>query len=777
MLRAIRLSTKSPWIVILFFIGLAVAGFKFGSPAKVTSDLVDILPENHPAVERYKNFKRTYEVGDLIAITYSSPNLFNREGLSLIRNLTTSIEGISGISGATSLTSIQLPNVVNEGVEFAKLVPDDDITTISDTGLAQIRDKAMTNLLVSGNLLNKDGTTTAIIAETKANLSKTEQREALSLVKSEIDKIKATGADLHISSSGLVEMEVERLQSKLIAHFGTVTAVATFAWFFMTLGSLSLAATGAIFAATNYLLSAAAVNLLNINFDLINSLAPAVMVSISVAIVTPILIQFQRSIALGGNKEEAIATSFLVRQSHLVTLGAGIALIAVANFLTGFVPLRAFALMMATSLGISGISALVLLPAMLAIDITVVPSHRNVKIRESIKNMIRGLGLPNQLLMSAILLTLVAMTGFGIFSLKGLPFETTPVRFLQNSNATQKELVYFNSMLGGPEMIDVEATLKDPSQNFFLSSPLKTLNEVQKRFGDRFQASVSRSVSIADYFKELHKAFTPGVTAENSMPEKEEDYKNYADLLELSDGKMLGKMLTIDKSRARMMISRRLVGWDVPDANAFIDEEIPKIARGEMDFKVAGLAGFIRELDKICRSHSEGLMYGFALMLALVAGVASRSLAMAGIMSSVTLLSYGVPMIGAKLIGIPLDMSTVVGQSSIALVCLTAMGPIIASFRRPKSKHGDSSRSHLWQAAVDGAPEVLASAPLIGIICASLWFSGIWAFGRLGFLVFGSAVCAASVLAILLPLMTRTHDSQNASSSKRENEQRRSHAA
>jgi predicted RND superfamily exporter protein len=414
---------------------------------------------------------------------------------------------------------------------------------------------------------------------------------------------------------------------------------------------------------------------------------------------------------------------------------------------------------------------------MLAVDITVVPSHRNVKIRESIKNMIRGLGLPSQLLMSAILLTLVAMTGFGIFSLKDLAFETTPVRFLQNSNATQRELSYFNSMLGGPEMIDVEATLKDPSQNFFLSSPLKTLNEVQKRFGDRFQASVSRSVSIADYFKELHKAFTPGVTAENSMPEKEEDYKNYADLLELSDGKMLGKMLTIDKSRARMMISRRLVGWDVPDANAFIDEEIPKIARGEMDFKVAGLAGFIRELDKICRSHSEVLMYGFVLMLALVAGVASRSLAMAGIMSSVTLLSYGVPMIGAKLIGIPLDMSTVVGQSSVALVCLTAMAPIIASFRRPKSKHGDSSRAHLWQAAVDGAPEVLASAPLIGIICASLWFSGIWAFGRQGFLVFGSAVCAASVLAILLPLMTRTHDSQNASSSKRENEQRRSHAA
>lgn len=776
-----RLSTKVPWLVVALFCVVAGGALRFAPVAAVTSRLVDVLPDKHPAVLKYQAFQRTYEVGDMIAITLSNPNLFSRESLTQIKDLTTTIEAIPGISGVTSLTTLQLPNVVNEGVEFAKLVPDEDFTTMADADLAQIREKAMTNLLVSGNLLNTDGTTTAIIAETKSNMSKSEQRESLALVKAALEKFRAQGADLHMSSSGLVETEVEGLQSRLFSYFWLLGALGIFLWLFITLGSVSLAGTGAMFAAIASVISHAILNLfntyLNTSYNMINTAAPAMIVAISMAVATPILVQFQKSLALCGNKMEAIATSYLIRQSHLVMLAVGIGLISLVNIATEFGPLRTVGLTMATSLGVSLTCALLLLPAMLAVDLRFAPSHHNVQLRESIKHLITSLYLRPRLSHYTLLFGLVFLVGFGVFSAYRLPFETTPVRFLQNQIPAQKELVYFNKTLGGPEMIDVEATLKDPNQNFFQSGPLKSLNEVQKNFNHRFSTGVSRTVSIADYFKELHKAFTPGVTAENAMPEKEEDYKNYADLLELSDGKMLGKMLTIDKLHARMMVSRRLIGWDVARANAFIDTDIPQIANGTIDFKVAGLAGFIRSLDDLCRGYRENLMYACVILLALVAGTMARSFALGGIMGMFILGAYVVPMIGMHIASAPINLSAVFGQSCVALVCLAAVAPIVITFHNPVGSQGGSWRHQLWQAAVYSAPEVLVNAPLLGLIFANLWFSGLAIMGNLGMHVLASAVGISVLLALVLPLLTGMPAKKSDLGAAQDRNSRTNHAA
>ncbi|MBM4251390.1 MAG: hypothetical protein FJ146_05430 [Deltaproteobacteria bacterium] len=781
MARFFRFSTKMPWLVVALFCVLAGGVSTVAPKAQVTARLLEVLPEKHPAVLSYQAFQRTYEAGDMIAITLANPTLFARETLTQIRELTTNIEAIVGITGVTSLTTLQLPNVVNEGVEFAKLVPDEDFSTMTDADLAQIREKAMTNLLVSGNLLNKEGTTTAIFAETKANLSKIEQRETLALVKAEVEKFRAKGADIHISSSGFVEVEVEGLQSRLFSQFWVLSALGIFLWLFMTLGSVSLAGTGAIFAAVTYLIAHASLNLLNAHlntsYDMISAAVPTMIVAIAMVIATPILVQFQQSLALSGNKTEAIATSFLIRQSHLVMLAVGIALIALVNIATGFSPLRTVGIAMGLGLGVSVTCALLLLPALLAVDLRFAPSHQNVKLRESMKQLITSLHLRHRSSQYIVLFVLMNGLAFGLFSASKVPFETTPVRFLQNQIPAQRELEYFNKTLGGPEMIDVEATLKDPNQNFFQSGPLKSLNEVQKNFNDRFSHEVSRTVSIADYFKELHKAFTPGVTAANAMPEKEEDYKNYADLLELSDGKMLGKMVTIDKLRARMMVSRRLVGWDVARANAFIDNDIPQIANGTIDFKVAGLAGFIRSLDDMCRGYRENLMYACVILLALVAGTMAHSFALGGILGLLTLGAYVVPMIGMHIAGSPINLSAVFGQSCVALACLAAVAPIVIAFHNPLRSQGTSWRHQLWQAAVYGAPEVLVNAPLIGLIFANLWFSGLAIFGHLGMHILASSMGIAILLALALPLVTGVPEKKSDVGSSQDHKPRPSHAA
>ncbi|MEN9834399.1 MAG: hypothetical protein RL011_592 [Pseudomonadota bacterium] len=733
--------------------------YKWSSAGNVTATVTDMLPEKHPAAEKYRAFKRTFDTGDMIAITYSSPNLFSRESLNLIRNLTTSLEGIEGVTGASSLTSVQLPNVVNEGVEFAKLVPDDEISQITDTDLEQIRTKALGNVLVAGNLLNKDATTTAIIAETKASLSKTDHQAALVKVKAEIDKLKAQGVDLHMSSSGIVEIEIERLQLRLVRYFGFISAAFAFAWIFLTLGSLRLAIGVAIITAGISLGSIIfAAGVAGVSLDMLSIAAPAAISAIALAIGTPLFLQLQLSSAQGDNKgAPQNVWNLLTHSRHLHLLSFGIALVSGANLVWGFGPLHDFGIAIEISLGVSLFIALFFLYIT-----TKSPSPQKLKIREPFNYKEKLLALHASWLRPAIIAAIVAVVGLGFWSLDKSPRETSPARFLAANNALQKEVIYFNNNLAGPEMIDIEATVNDPKQTFFMSGPLKVLDAVQKNFESRFKESVSRTVSLADYFKELHKAFTPGVSAENAMPEKEEDYKNYADLLELSDGKMLGKILTLDKTRARVMVSRRLQGWDVPSADRFMDEDIPKLANGQVKFEVAGLAKFVQELDNICDDISRKMILIFIAVASLIAAVGSRSLLLTAVVAVVSLMAHLTPYLVAKLTGQPIEFSITVGHSLIAIVVLTAICPLVAAFRNESSKSGKSSLNRLWQAAVDSAPEVLVTTPLIGGIAACLWFSDLGILSRLGLQVLASALCVTVSITLLLPILARTRGGSHA---------------
>ena len=258
------------------------------------------------------------------------------------------------------------------------------------------------------------------------------------------------------------------------------------------------------------------------------------------------------------------------------------------------------------------------------------------------------------------------------------------------------------------------------------------------------------------------------------MPQTDADFSNYTDLLELSDGKVLGKLLTIDKQSARVLFSRHLGSWSSPAAiAAYVENTLPNLLGDQLVATIAGFSAICVRLDKLV-FQSMWSSFGVAFMtLVLLLAIVSRNLlvALTCVFSTVVALGTVFGIIG--LVGKPIDVCMApLSGLGVIIGGLTGI-PLFVRYQQSGLGLGERPFTKLKRASIECIPEVISLTLICALAMGSLVFSGLRTIGALGIwsalLACVATVTQTLVLPALLSYFCKENDASTETSKIPEN--------
>lgn len=153
---------KFRWLIVSLVLVLTLFfGYQMRN-LTINSDIFSSLPDSDPAASLYKQIGEEFGGNNMGLIVLETENVFNRETLEHIRQITDSLKIIQGVSTVTSLTNIIDIKSTEEGIEVGKLVDEYNLPETQDE-LDSLKSYVYSKDLYKGSIVSDDGTSTVIV--------------------------------------------------------------------------------------------------------------------------------------------------------------------------------------------------------------------------------------------------------------------------------------------------------------------------------------------------------------------------------------------------------------------------------------------------------------------------------------------------------------------------------------------------------------------------------------------------------------------------------------
>ena len=277
-------------ITTLFFLGMNKAGFRdFGS----------MLSEDDPRVKAYDKVDETFGGAEFVMVVIPFENLFTPENLIIIDELTKEFEKVKKITRVVSIANIEEVRGVEGGIEVAPLIkeiPD------KERECKQLKTKILSDENYTGNIISKDGKTTAILIQVKVNIDSTRLVNDINKV---INKI-IPGKEVYLSGepvfNNFMTTTVKNDMSKLIPICILVMLLILYLSFKSFRGiilPLSI-----VILTVIWLIGL--MGFTGIPFSMVSNSLPIIIISIGIADAIHILTRYREETLLGFNKKNAL---------------------------------------------------------------------------------------------------------------------------------------------------------------------------------------------------------------------------------------------------------------------------------------------------------------------------------------------------------------------------------------------------------------------------------------------------------------------------------------
>ena len=159
MRNIILFAARHPWIVLLFIFSVTIVAASQIGQLKFNISAQSMMLEDGNDVEFYRETLNTFGSEDVTIIFVSDANLLEPDNLKSIKKAIAGINNLSFVSRVESLYSVSNIETVNDSVRLSPY-----LEKIPDTlGAAKvIREKALKNPFIAGNLLSPSGKAMAI---------------------------------------------------------------------------------------------------------------------------------------------------------------------------------------------------------------------------------------------------------------------------------------------------------------------------------------------------------------------------------------------------------------------------------------------------------------------------------------------------------------------------------------------------------------------------------------------------------------------------------------
>lgn len=189
MTRFAEIIAKQRWLIITVILLLTIfLGFQIKN-LHINADIISSLPDDDPVAKLYKDIGTEFGGNDMGMIVLETSDVFEKEVIEQIKQITDSVRYTLGISSVTSLTNILDIKSTEDGIEISKLVDEYDLPS-TKAELDSLKNYIFSKEMYKAAIVSDDGTATAIMFTL---LPDADNQVIAKEIKSKIENLKLSG--------------------------------------------------------------------------------------------------------------------------------------------------------------------------------------------------------------------------------------------------------------------------------------------------------------------------------------------------------------------------------------------------------------------------------------------------------------------------------------------------------------------------------------------------------------------------------------------------------
>lgn len=634
--------------VIVITLVLTVFFGYFIKDIKVNSDILSSLPKEDKTAILFNRIGKQYGGNDIAMIALETDNIFKKETLEQIRQITDSIKTINEIGSVTSLTDVIDIKSSEEGIEIGKLV---DANNLPETPrqLDDLKKYVFSKDMYKGSLISEDGTATLVIAKI---ITGSDKEKVTNLIKSKIQNLKLP-ENVKIYYGGLPFTINEA--GKIIAHdlmlLGPIAFLVIALILLINFRSGKGIALPLLTVVITVIWTMGIISLLHFELTMITSIIPVILLAVGSA--WPIHVINRVNQETEADKKKALVNALLY-VTLPVTLAALAAMIGFLTFVFGsyLTMIQQFGIFSAVGIFIALLLSLIFIPALIASlkpkskpEVSAVNNNRKSFLDNFLNTNIKFIyKKPTYIIIPWVLVIIISIIGITRIQHKVDMIDY----FKKNSDVQKTERLLQNKFTGSmPVYVAVKGNVQSPEV-------LNVMKQIQK-FMEK-SPYIKHSQSVADLIEEMNNAMGEGKKIPNEQAKIEQ-------LWFLLDGQEIMKQLVND-SLNEGIVQANMSTADNKVLTQFSEDLNQYIKQFKnYQIEVSGIPALYLRIDQsIVQTQRQSMLLAVLLAFALVA-LTLKSVKK-GLYSVVPMIISIIVLYGFMgWTGIPIDIATVLVAS------------------------------------------------------------------------------------------------------------------
>lgn len=689
-------------IVVTTVVVTLILGY-FIKDLKINPDIFSYLPKNDPVVKLFDYIGEKYGGNYLAIVALETDDVFSKETIERVNQLTNEFKLVDGVSYVTSLTNILDIKKGEDGIEIGKLIDEYNLPQ-TDEELKKLKSYTLSKDIYRGRLVSPDSKVTLIICRLREDVNKIEvARQLKEIVKKMNLKAKVHYSGLPFQFLDLTEIILNDL--KFLVPIVSLLIIISLFFSFRSLRGVLLPMVSVLIST---IWTLGIMSILRVPLTVISDIIPVILVAVGTAYSIHVVSKFDEELSSGEDKIKRAQSA--LNEVGVPVILAGVTTIAgfisfvFGSYLTAISQFGIF-----SSLGIlfALIISLTFTPSVLSLSS---PKRKMITLSENFskKNGVaRFMDKIGEWVLTNEKAVIVCATIVVVLCFIGIPKIERRVDMLdyfrpKNPIRITEEMM--QKKFGGsvPVQILVKGDIQDPSV-------LKQMKKIEDFL--KTQDNVHNPQSVADLIEEMNDVMDEG----RMIPDSRDKVSNLWFLLEGED--IMSQLVNPEKTEA--VIQATLGSVDTKRGRKLIksiDDYIKKINDPSVTFIQAGIPMIYRNLDdSIINSQIRSLI--IALILVFISLVFLSHSITGGLIDLTPIVFTLMVIFGfmgfAK---IPLDIATVlVGSISIGIGIDYSIH-CVSRFR----KEFEKSSSELE--ALDKTLETTGKAILINVLTVTMGF-------------------------------------------------------
>ena len=590
---------KTLLIVLLF---LTLPFLYYFSKQTYFNHINVFFPKGDREIQYYEAFQDKFGNDEVAAIVFKTEDIFTAKNVELIRRITDAIKPFDGVQRVTSLTETEVARGSEDTVDFQKLLPRS--MDLTPENLAAARAEAIRHPMISGNLISKDASTTAIVIELTPSTSNEEKRDLLNGIRDKVETIADGAVKLHYSGGPYLEVEISGLTHDDNNKFTPITFFIIIAVVYFMLRNFTLSILGQLNIAAIVIWGVGFLIMCGESINSVTVVIAPILLAISISDSIHILSYYNDRYRHNGNDHRAAVKDSIKDLWYPCLFTSLTTFAGYLSFVTTTVrPVIVVGIFTAIGVMVAYVMTLVFVPSLLMTFKGPVekafagkPAIAKKLKQDRLLNAVVLLGEKVAANPGIVLIFFFVFSAVATFGMTKLRFETDFVSYLKDNNIIKQDIRFIEKNIRGTVPVELVIKANAPQWDFTHPESLKRLEDVQRSIMGYGDERFTTTFSVTDYIKEIHGAFTGGGSSSSAIPENRDDVVDY---FELGDEAIFKRCISRDRMEARVSFASMFGSSKSSERfTAYLDDHVRPMLGDRYTLHFTGLSALYITMDR-----------------------------------------------------------------------------------------------------------------------------------------------------------------------------------